>query len=247
MRSHYLQQYPPKPHHIKQNKRGPDGPHPSNAEQGKAFLTQLFTQFDEAKRRRNEEGGRHRFETNPWLEHTGWERHIGGHKQFVRQSIRSVVNVQDAINHPAGPEANTTEADDTDSERALQEACTATVVLIRRSFDVCRPEIVGRAALEYVNRGEAGEPNSDRPFHGKQMVKTLQKYADRWVKMLRYLWRTAEKGEDERPNYRMTQRQQGAVKCLKEAAHRTANGTEEPEAEQASVVDTGPSRRRCDR
>ena len=71
------------------------------------------------------------------------------------------------------------EAEDADSEQALDAACQATVLLIRRSFDICRPEIVGRSALEYVNRREVGALNSNRLFYGKQKVQTLQRYADR--------------------------------------------------------------------
>ena len=218
-------------------------PQPSRTEQGQAYLKQLFTGFEEAKQQQSEQGPRHRSEANPWLEHTGWEGHIGPHQRVVVQMIRPVGGPEDGEDGPprtgAGIEdvgEDEREAEDAESEQALEAACKATVLLIRRSFDLCRPEIVGRSALEYVNRREAGAPNSDKPFYGKQKVQTLQKYADRWVKILRYLWRTAEKAKEERPDYRMTQRQTEALAHLKAVAASVVEGEE-----GGSIPTTTPS------
>ena len=198
---------------------------PSRTEQGQAYLKQLFAGFEEAKLHQSEQGPRHRSEANPWLEHTGWEGHIGPHQRLVVQMIRPVVGSHDAEDGPprstGGIETvreDEFEGEDTESEQALEAACKATVLLIRRSFDICRPEIVGRSALEYVNRREAGAPNNDKPFYGKQKVQTLQKYTDRWVKILRYLWRTSEKAKEARPDYRLTQGQTNALAHLKAVA-----------------------------
>ena len=87
----------------------------------------------------------------------------------------------------------------------MSRACEGTVLLIRRSFQASRVEIVGRYALHCVNRRENGAPSNDRPFYGKQKVKTIRKYADVFVKILRYIWRTADIAE--RPKYRLTDSQ----------------------------------------
>jgi hypothetical protein len=54
-----------------------------------------------------------------------------------------------------------------DREKALSCAYEGTVLLIRRSFQTSRVEIVGRHALHYINRRKNGAPNNDKPFYGK--------------------------------------------------------------------------------
>ena len=41
--------------------------------------------------------------------------------------------------------------------------------------------------MEYVNRREAGAINSDRPFYSKQKLQTIRRYANKFVKILRYI------------------------------------------------------------
>ena len=90
------------------------------------------------------------------------------------------------------------------------------MLLIRRSFQISRVEIVGRHALHCVNRRENGAPNNDKPFYGKQKTKTIRKYANVFTQILRYIWRTAEMSG--RPKYRLTDAQQQALARLQHAA-----------------------------
>jgi hypothetical protein len=90
-----------------------------------------------------------------------------------------------------------------ESEQALSRACDGTIVLIRRSFQASRVEIVGRHALHCVNRRETGADNNNTPFYGKQKVQTIRKYAHVFTQVLRYIWRTAAMSE--RPRYRLTE------------------------------------------
>jgi hypothetical protein len=60
-------------------------------------------------------------------------------------------------------------------EKALSRACEGTTLLIRRSFQTSHVEIVGRHALHCVNRRENGAPNNDKPFYGKQKIKTIRR------------------------------------------------------------------------
>lgn len=71
------------------------------------------------------------------------------------------------------------------SEDALRRACAATSILIRRPFKISQVNIVGHAAMEYINRREAGATNNDRPFYGKQKVPKIRRYTDKFVKILR--------------------------------------------------------------
>jgi superfamily II DNA helicase RecQ len=105
---------------------------------------------------------------------------------------------------------------DPDHEKALSRACEGTVLLIRRSFQFSRIEIVGRHALHCINRRENGAPNNDKPFYGKQKIKTVRKYANVFTQILRYIWRTAEMSE--RPAYRLTIGQQQALAQLQHAS-----------------------------
>ena len=222
-------------------------------QQGKMVLDELFARFDKA--RQEDDSVRRRWEPNPWLEHTGWEGHIGSHKEWVvrmtepgsimedkeerrREPIGEANGEEERRREPIGEangeeerrrepigEANGEEerrrepigeANTAKSEAALEQACKATVTLIRQSYTISRVEIVGRAAMHYVNRRETGAPTSDRPFYGKQKVQTLRRYADQFVKVLRYIWRT--EGIAKRPKYRLTAKQQARLDNVRNAA-----------------------------
>jgi hypothetical protein len=124
-------------------------------------MDELFTNMDQEQEKVRTE--RNRYEPNPWLEHTGWERKL--QERFGEDDKRFA----------------------TDQEKALSRACEGTVLLIRRSFQTSRVEIVGRHTLHCVNRRENGTPNNDKPFYGKQKVKTIYKYANVFTQILRYI------------------------------------------------------------
>jgi hypothetical protein len=165
-------------------------------QQAHRWMEGIFVRMDQAQERARSQ--RSRFEPNPWLEHTGWESHLGDTRPWVIECVKAEPDAQVVR---AAFQGNT-EWFLADQERALMRACKGTIVLIRRSFQISRPEIVGRHALHYVYRRENGAPSNDRPFYGKQQVKTVRKYADVFVQILRYIWRTAEMSD--RPRYRLT-------------------------------------------
>jgi hypothetical protein len=112
-----------------------------------------------------------------------------------------------------------------DREKALSRACEGTVLLERRSFQTSRVEIVGRHELHCVNRRENGAPNNDKPFYGKQKIKTIRKYANVFTQILRYIWRTADMPE--RPEYRLTEAQKWALARLQHAASGRVSSSDE--------------------
>jgi hypothetical protein len=61
------------------------------------------------------------------------------------------------------------------------------MLLIRRSFQTSRMEIVRRHALHYINRRKNSTPNNDKPFYSKQKIKTIRKYANVFAQILRYI------------------------------------------------------------
>ena len=97
----------------------------------------------------------------------------------------------------------------------LAAACRSTRRLIRRAFQTARPENVGRPALEAVNRRETGERSNERPFYAEQKVQTIRKYARVWTKILRYIWRTAER--QRRPDYELTEEQKRSLAGLQDS------------------------------
>jgi superfamily II DNA helicase RecQ len=103
-----------------------------------------------------------------------------------------------------------------ESEEALEQACKATQWLIRRAYQVSRVDIVGRPAMEYVNRRETGAPDSNRPFYGKQKVQTIRKYSSHFVRVLRYIWRTED--ITRRPEYCLTSTQEEVLVELRRQA-----------------------------
>ena len=73
-----------------------------------------------------------------------------------------------------------------------------------------------------MNRREFGVANNEKPFYGEQQVKTIQKYSEHWIKILRYIWRTAD--EERRPQYRLTKQQQAQLGEVQSAAERCCDG-----------------------
>lgn len=111
-----------------------------------------------------------------------WVKHISHYKPWVIKMIQPTINMtppshehesessgesesEEEAQHEAkkkreAEEARKREAHE-ESERALVEACEATIRLIRRLFNASRIEIVGRPAMEYIHRREVGAPNNN--------------------------------------------------------------------------------------
>jgi superfamily II DNA/RNA helicase len=184
---------------------------------------------EKAQHKQNQEigGAAHRTVANPWLNFTQWPQHLA---KFRPEELIATIRpeMEDA-------ETEIQAADDVEaSEEApgLVEACKATRRLIRRAFSIVKPVIVGRAALEYVNRRECGAASQEKPFYGEQQTKTIWKYSGHWIKMLRYIWRTA--GKQHRPDYQLTPEQTRRLTVMQQAAAavKSNRGTQEERRRQ---------------
>ena len=209
------------------NSQNTNNPSPEQiVQQGQSILDGFFQGSEQAKKDDTSNQQRRRCEPNPWLEHTMWESHIGPHKEWAVRMSKEVSSeeVESGDGQPVAGESQ--EADEeaaaanTVSEEALEQACKATRSSIRRAYQVSRIEIVGRPSMMYINRREAGAVSNDRPFYGKQKVQTIRKYSDRFVRILRYIWRT--EAVEKRPEYCLTNRQQTELKELRRQAARIA-------------------------
>jgi hypothetical protein len=78
-----------------------------------------------------------------------------------------------------------------EEDRGLAYTCVVSQRLIRRAIATYQPSIMGRSALEFVNRREVGEGKNERPFYAKHKAKTMKNYTAIWVKILRYIWRSS--------------------------------------------------------
>ncbi|KAI1663153.1 DUF3505 domain containing protein [Pyrenophora tritici-repentis] len=67
---------------------------------------------------------------------------------------------------------------------ALLRACTAFERQIRLAFDTAQPDIVGRAALEAIERRETGAETNEKPFYANQKSTTVKRYARVLVQIL---------------------------------------------------------------
>jgi hypothetical protein len=74
--------------------------------------------------------------------------------------------------------------------------------LIQKAFESSQASVVGRPALEIIERRETGASSNKSPFYTSHKVATIKKYSERLVAVLRYLWRTQTLRK--RPRYQLT-------------------------------------------
>ncbi|KAK4897073.1 hypothetical protein LTR49_028043 [Elasticomyces elasticus] len=210
-----------------QDRQGPNRSVESiqRGEQAEKILAEGKAVVKAARARRKIEASISRYDANPWLHSTQWPQHLAG---FRRERLLAAVSVEridegDSEGHGESCSgrgdssgSNSSADSDDDDEEDLLEACMATRRLIRTAFATCKPHIVGRVALEFVNRRETGAPNNEKPFYAEQQVKTVKKYSEHWVKILRYIWRTTK--WKRRPKYRLTDAQKKRLERVKIAA-----------------------------
>ncbi|KAK1046048.1 hypothetical protein LTR74_018028 [Friedmanniomyces endolithicus] len=190
-------------------------------EQAEKILAEGKAILEAARAKRKIEASTSQYDANPWLRFTQWPQHLAG---FQREHLLAAISAdrigggnksdsQEGSRDDSNSSSTNSSTDSDDDEDDLAEACIATRRLIRTAFATCRPTIVGRAALEFVNRRETGGVNNEKPFYTEQQVKTVKKYTEHWVKILRYIWRTAE--WKTRPKYRLTNVQKKRLERLR--------------------------------
>ncbi len=157
----------------------------------------------EAKQRQMISAGEE-LEVSPWLKRTGWIDHLAGHD---RAELLKTVQVGE--------------------EAILGRMCQSLSRTIDRAQETAIPCVIGRAALFKINSKERGKKAS-APFEARMEDDSKKRYKDVWRKLLCYIMRTYERGE-ERPNYRLTTGQYDALKKFNEAAEEQGEGEGEDE------------------
>ncbi|KAK4551452.1 hypothetical protein LTR86_011159, partial [Recurvomyces mirabilis] len=156
------------------------------------------------------QGHSQRCVANPWLDFVGWHRHLAGLP--VKELIQTTWPAKEEAHFDESIHESQDDAYPDGSEAALARACQATKRMIRYAFQTSTVQHVGRVALEAVNRRELGLGNNEKPFYGHLKVQSLRKYMEVWVRMLRYIWRTAD--QDDMRRYRLTDAKRTALQRL---------------------------------
>jgi hypothetical protein len=89
----------------------------------------------------------HRVNADAWLDLTAWVPHLTGCSRALLLGARQL------------PEAK--------HEHGLNVACKAMRRVIRKAFQNCRFEVVGRHTLELIERRETGAPSNEKPFYAR--------------------------------------------------------------------------------
>ena len=146
-----------------------------------------------------------RISTRTWVKRAGWDRHLG---QFNRKWLL------DTIRKPG------------ENEKGLARLLQSVEVVIWMAQQASRVEVVGLAAMNYVERREVGCESNERPFYSNQMGKTMVKYSAVFKHLVSYICRThgleeiAETDKEDvtgkKPGYRLTGEQQEKLDAIKE-------------------------------
>lgn len=146
---------------------------------------------------------------NPWLEMTGWTAHLKGYRRTELIAAR--------LPPESPPEPSARDNRDAD-ETALFRACRATRRVVRRAFRACRPEVVGRPALELIERRESGAESNEKPFYSGHKASTVTRYSEKIVAVLCYVWRTCNAPRP--PRYTLSPQQEDCMRRVKACARR---------------------------
>ena len=190
-----------------------------------ALIAKHMADVEAYKRERPIGGEGSRYMPMAWLDFTGWHRHLGDFKMDVLRYVQPAAD-EKSTEEGMSKEANGDGIEVDEEDGGLADACRATRALIRTAMKKCQDADgetgVGKPALEHINRREVGAWDKERPFYAKHTAQSIDKYSARWTKLLRYIWRTADK--ESRPKYRLTDRQHQVLGEFKRLARREGDG-----------------------
>lgn len=144
---------------------------------------------------------------NPWLELTGWVPHLKG---IMREELLC------ARLPPEDQAAGSRQDVHNEDEAALVKACHAMQRLVQKAFRASRPEVVGRPALELIERRETGAESNEKPFYSHQKLNTIRRYSGKLTSIICYLWRTCDNSK--LPRYRLSHNQEAHMNDMKALA-----------------------------
>ena len=149
----------------------------------------------------------YQLEPNPWLQRTGWARHLAG---FSFDQLKAWISLPNQENRRI--------QDETQEEKFnLYHQIFLEIIienLVLTSAKYAKPEIIGLNGLFYINRKETGEKSNEQPMNISLETNTLRNYSKYWSKILLYLLNTWNLIPPERPNYVPTNQQRENLEYL---------------------------------
>jgi hypothetical protein len=134
-------------------------------------------------------GEQSRFSANKWIRRTGWARHLHG---FDREWLAATTRKPDAEGgredekDDSGGDGDEDEGGRAAGEEALARVLLAVGRVIWRAQRASRVEVVGSAAMNFVDRREAGGQTNETPFNAGQKGRRWSGIASRGSRS----WRT---------------------------------------------------------
>ena len=162
-----------------------------------------------------EDQGEGKLEPNPWLRRVGWAAHLAGLDAAVLRGMASLA-AHDSWPVGAGQGAAAACAIAANDARLLQLAWESTSRTIWAAQAACEYEAAGAAVLFEVNRKTVGE-KPHKPFDGRLELRTTERYANLWKRIVAYLFRSQAWPAGDRPPYRLTPTQQAALTAFRAA------------------------------
>lgn len=157
-----------------------------------------------------------KLEPNPWLRRVGWAAHLAGFDPAVLRGMASLV-AGDGWPASAGQGVAAARAAAAANDVwLLQLAWESTSRTIGAAQAACEYEAAGAAVLFEVNRKTVGE-KPHKPFDGRLELRTTERYANLWKRIVAYLLRSQAWPASNRPPYRLTPAQEAALAAFRAA------------------------------
>ncbi|USP79340.1 DUF3505 multi-domain protein [Curvularia clavata] len=92
---------------------------------------------------------------------------------------------------PPGEKSRYLPQSSSSQDSGLIAACKALRKAIRKVFRLCRSRVIGRPALEIIQRRETGAETNEKPLYVSHQARTIKLYSGHVIKILCYIWRTS--------------------------------------------------------
>ncbi|KAK3900669.1 hypothetical protein C8A05DRAFT_45527 [Staphylotrichum tortipilum] len=123
-----------------------------------------------------------RLSANMWVRRTGWPRHLRG---FDRTWLTTTTR-----RPAAAVEEDQGEDDEGSDQEVGQEEAAGSEAALAVTLLAVERVVVGSAAVNFIERREAGGTTNEKPFNAAQKGQTMVKYVEAWKSVMAYIWRT---------------------------------------------------------
>ncbi|KAK4158655.1 hypothetical protein QBC43DRAFT_249019, partial [Cladorrhinum sp. PSN259] len=152
-----------------------------------SFVSTLLSNFNQAYRQitTNIRNGEGKAEPNPWLRRVGWAEHLTGFDPFILYRTTTAI-------------------------KSLDFAWQSLSRVVLAAQAACSYEQAGSAILFEIGRKNIHTKPST-PFTSRLEPQTIQRYTNVWKRVIRYIFRTIDLDDSDRPPYKFQQHQTDAL------------------------------------